>query len=152
MKLSQVAYDFETKTLFFILEKDGKIYIGKYLYDGTEEFKSNSSLLVLQDEIFSQKAKKADKVLCDKKGHECTLFTTTRTGYGCNGKCGKRVQPGTELYACRECNWDICLDCIPAPVDINLKFFGTVGFGGYAIFLAGKQGDSPKYKYICLFN
>jgi hypothetical protein len=47
MKLTEVAYDFDTKTLIFVLEKGGKIYIGRYLYDGIEELQPISQLLVL---------------------------------------------------------------------------------------------------------
>lgn len=42
--------------------------------------------------------------------HTLRHFVTPREGYGCN-ICDIRFPEGTEMYSCRTCDYDVCLDC-----------------------------------------
>eukprot|EP01083_Nonionella_stella_P170556 580666_1 len=61
-----------------------------------------------QMEVALQKQK---KINCPGK-HGLKKFETENDGFGCD-LCSKKVSRGTPLFGCRECNFDVCLDCKP---------------------------------------
>lgn len=53
------------------------------------------------------------KEMCCPVGHALTEFQSTRAGvqYECD-RCNRTVPRGSTLYGCRQCDYDVCSDCM----------------------------------------
>lgn len=50
-------------------------------------------------------------LLCPKNGHALSSFTVPNRLYACD-VCDCRPQRGSTMHGCRECDWDICENCL----------------------------------------
>ena len=44
------------------------------------------------------------------KNHGLKRFQTSHGNYRCD-ECGKKFRRGTTMNGCKECNFDLCIDC-----------------------------------------
>ena len=61
--------------------------------------------------------------VCCSKGHPLVSFSTPTSSFTCD-KCGSSQSSGTTMHGCRQCNYDLCLACVPAgggPIAVGSK-------------------------------
>lgn len=76
-------------------------------------------------------------------GHQLRKFTTASDGYRCDG-CGNQFPTGTVLRGCRQCDYDVCSDCVGKGTVIKVRDAPAIRAPGTRVRLKGVTG-APEF-------